>query len=93
MQWNFAARGIAVVFSGHDHVYERIFRSGVHYFVVGICDEYLYEFAAPIEGSEFRYNDVPGVLFVHADEESLKFSLYNIDGELVDEYYIQRPAR
>jgi len=88
MQWDFASFGISVIFSGHDHVYERILRAGVHYFVVGICDEYLYDFAAPIDGSEFRYNETPAVLFVRADDENLKFYLYNIDGELVDRYEI-----
>jgi hypothetical protein len=91
MQWSFAEWGVDAVFSGHDHTYERLERGGVLYFVNGLGGNERYEFrSAPVGGSRFRYNAEYGAMLVEADETSASFMFYNIRGELVDEYELER---
>lgn len=90
MQWNFGAMGISAVFSGHDHDYERIHVAPVEYFVVGACDDYLYDFGTPVAGSQVRYNETPGVMFVRAEVDLIEFRFYAAGGDLIDEYVISK---
>ncbi len=90
MQWDFGAMGISAVFSGHDHDYERIHVAPVEYFVVGDCDDYLYDFGTPVAGSQVRYTGIPGVMFVHSTDTRVEFRFYNVGGELVDEHVISK---
>jgi hypothetical protein len=90
MQWDFGAMGVAAVFSGHDHVYERIHVGTVVYVIAGICDDFLYEFALPVAGSQVRYNEMQGAVMVRADDRSLVISCHNVGGELVDEHVIAK---
>jgi hypothetical protein len=66
------ARGVDVVVSGHDHVYERFAPQdpdgnadparGIRQFVVGTGGAGLYEFSTVLPNSEVRINDTHGVL-------------------------------
>jgi hypothetical protein len=64
MQWPFSEWGADVVFSGHDHTYERISRNGILYFVNGIGGKSKYDFLNIVEGSQVRYNEDYGAMLV-----------------------------
>ena len=87
MQWPFAAWGADVVISGHVHTYERINRDGIVYFVNGAGGERpLYTFAAPVAGSQVRFNATVGAQIATATDTTLEFSFITANGQLVDSY-------
>lgn len=87
MQWPFKAWGADAVMSGHAHVYERIVKDNLPYFVVGLGGHSLYAFSdALVEGSQKRYNQNYGALKVTVTSDSLAFSFYNILSNLIDSY-------
>ena len=86
MQWPFQAWGASAVLTGHDHTYERVIIDNFPYFVVGLGGRSIYEFGAPIPGSEVRYNEDFGAMRVDADASAMTFSFYSRVGALVDSY-------
>jgi tartrate-resistant acid phosphatase type 5 len=90
MQWPFQAWGADVVLSGHDHHYERLEIDGIPYFVQGLSGGSIYNINQPIPGSQFRYNETYGALLIDATPEEMQFRFYNIEGELVDEYFLNK---
>ncbi len=94
MQWPFAQWGADAVFSGDDHVYERILRDGIVYFVNGMGGQGLYPFGTPVEGSAFRYNTTHGAQRVIISDTSMTLEFYSVDngGTLRDSYTIYAPG-
>ncbi|MEZ4658355.1 MAG: metallophosphoesterase [Caldilineaceae bacterium] len=85
MQWPFAQWGIDAVFSGHDHVYERLELGGVTYFVNGLGGKSRHPFRTdPFKGSQFTYNSDFGAMLVAADETQITFQFLTADNEVVD---------
>jgi hypothetical protein len=84
-QWPFAEWGVDVVFSGHDHTYERIFKDGIYYFVNGIGGAGLYDFREVIDGSQVRYNEMHGAMLVEVNEEIMHLQFINKEGVVIDE--------
>ena len=93
IQWPFAQWGADVVFSGHEHNYERILRDGIVYFVNGLGGDWIYPLGEPIEGSAFRYNANHGAQRVIATDQTMTFEFYSIEngGTLIDTYTITEP--
>ena len=90
MQWPFKEWGADVVFSGHDHDYERLVVDDLWYFVIGLGGGPRYEIDDIYPGSEVRYRDQYGALLVEATPTEMQFWFYNIDGELVDKVVMGR---
>jgi hypothetical protein len=90
MQWPFATWGADAVFSGHDHVYERLLADGIPYFVDGTGGDTLYTFGTPLTESQFRYNADHGAMLVTATQTSILFEFYNQAGTLVDSYTVNK---
>lgn len=88
MQLPYAAWGADVVFAGHDHMYERISRDGIPYFVSGFGGRSAYNFGSPIAGSEVRYNAVNGTMIVDATATSMNFRFFNTSNTEIDNYTI-----
>ncbi|HKY53481.1 MAG TPA: metallophosphoesterase, partial [Anaerolineales bacterium] len=87
LQWPYAAWGVDVVLAGHDHLYERLFRDGIPYFVTGSSGyPILYPFGAPITGSLVRYNSSHGALLVEATSSEMNFAFITKTGSLIDNY-------
>ena len=85
LQWPFAAWGVTAVLAGHDHVYERIERDGVLYFVNGLGGHPArYPFRAPVPGSRVRYRDQHGAMRVEADACHITFEFIAVDGRRID---------
>jgi hypothetical protein len=56
LQWPFREWGADAVFTGHDHLYERLVRDGFPYFVDGLGGFSLYNFQpVPVSGSASRF--------------------------------------
>ncbi len=86
MQWPLREWGASVVFSGHDHDYERLLIGGLPYFVVGTGGATMYPFLTSIDGSRFRYWGEHGAMLVEATDDRIDYWFYNTDGTLIDSY-------
>ena len=86
VQWPFDEWGADAVFSGDDHVYERIVHDGLPYFVSGLGGRSMYGFNAPVEGSEVRYAEEFGVLIVEACDSAIEFEFKTVSDLVVDRF-------
>lgn len=93
MQWPFAQWGADAVLSGDDHIYERIHRDGVVYFVNGLGGGWPYGIGTPVEGSSFRFAGTHGAQRIIATGTSLTFEFLSVQdgGTLLDSYTITTP--
>ena len=94
MQWPYARWGANAVIAGHDHLYERIQREGIPYFVNGLAGKWtglnpIHRFLFPIEGSKVRYNQDYGAMIVTADSACINFSFINRNGKLIDSHTLK----
>jgi hypothetical protein len=90
LRWPFAEWGATAVLAGHDHIYERIERDGVLYFVNGLGGAVKYAIGNPVKGSQLRYNDDFGAMLVEASTERITFSFVTRAGEVIDTRTINR---
>jgi tartrate-resistant acid phosphatase type 5 len=90
MRWPFAKWGADVVISGHAHVYERIERNGIPYFVDGLGGEGHYDFARAVAGSKVRYCADVGAQKATATETNLDFEFYNRAGVMMDSFHLAK---
>ncbi|MCS7010816.1 MAG: metallophosphoesterase [Anaerolineales bacterium] len=91
MRWPFADWGADVVFSGHDHVYERLQVDGIPYFIVGLGGGGRYHFGEALPESQFRFNAAYGALLGMADATELVLEFYTVSGERMDGYRLRKP--
>jgi tartrate-resistant acid phosphatase type 5 len=87
MQWPFKQWGASAVFSGHDHIYERLNIGNLPYIVCGTGGGVLYA-VSPIPGSEFIYNTNHGALLLEAYANILLLKFINTNDSLIDLYSI-----
>ena len=88
MRWPFKEWGADVVFTGHDHIYERLIVDGLPYFVNGIGGSDLYKFETILPESQVRFNQDFGAMRVEATNTYMKFQMITRAGVLIDEYMI-----
>jgi hypothetical protein len=86
MQWPFAAWGADIVFSGHDHTYERITRDGITFFVNGLGGASRYSFPREAEGSQMRYNQEHGAMLIEIDQDRILLKFINLQNEVIDQF-------
>ena len=91
MQWPFAQWGADAVISGHAHVYERVMRDNIAYFVNGLGGAARYGFSTPVAGSAVRYRADWGAQKATVTSSTLEFAFYDATGGLVDRYRL--PAK
>lgn len=89
-QWPYAEWGATAVLSGDDHLYERIHRDGIVYFVNGLGGAPIYAFGATVEGSRKQYNSKVGAMLIEATEQEITFKFFDHTGAEHDAYTIQR---
>ena len=90
LQWPFEAWGADAVLAGHDHTYERITRDTIPYFVNGLGGHSIYNFGAPVTGSQLRYNGDYGAMLVDATPINLNFQFITRTGVVVDQYALTK---
>ena len=86
IQWPYAEWGATAVFSGHDHLYERLEADGIPYFVNGAGGKDLYRIGRPVKESIVRYNQDYGAMRIQANDACINFSFFNRQEELIDSY-------
>ena len=91
MQWDFKRLGADAVLTGHDHLYERLHRGGLPYFVNGLGGASRYPVGNPIEGSQVRYDSEYGAMLVQANDVNLTFQFINTGGTIIDTYTLTAP--
>ena len=84
--------GVAVVFSGHDHVYERLKpQKGVYYFVTGSGGQLRRGGLAPSETTAAGFDQDRAFLIAEVDGDTLFFQTITRTGATVDSGSILRP--
>lgn len=86
MQWPFSSWGADAIFSGHDHIYERLEINGIPYFVNGLGGKSRYGCGVRVNGSKACYDDDYGAMLVKASGTTLTFQFINVDGIVIDAY-------
>jgi len=83
-----------VVFSGHDHVYERIKpEHGIYYFVLGNSGELRYHDLRASSDTLAGFNTDRGFMVVEIAGDKLYFQTVSRTGQVVDSGALQRPQR
>jgi 3',5'-cyclic AMP phosphodiesterase CpdA len=93
----FVTYGVNVVFSGHDHIYERLTpQKGIYYFVEGASGELRKGNTRPSAMTAKAFDDDMSFMLVEIDGNQLWFQTISRTGATVDSGTIQRqgqPAR
>jgi hypothetical protein len=89
-KWPYQEWGADVVLSGHSHVYERLIVDGFPYFVNGLGGGPRYDFDSPLPGSQVRFRDDYGAMYIEATLVEISFQFITRTGEIVDHYLIQK---
>lgn len=83
--------GASLLLCAHGHNYERIEVDGLPIIIAGLGGALKRGFHSPaVDGSQFRYNDFYGALWVTARDEQLQTTFYNTKGEIVDSLALER---
>jgi len=90
IRWPFQEWGADIVFSGHDHFYERLEVDGFPYIVNGLGGGAIYAFGETHPGSQVRYNNDYGALFVEVSESNLTVVFEAITNEIIDDFQIEK---
>lgn len=88
MRWPFEQWGADAVFTGHDHLYERLQIGNIPYIINGLGGASIYKFENKLPESQVRYNLDYGALKVEATSTSIKIQFITRTGVLIDEYTI-----
>jgi hypothetical protein len=90
MRWPFQKWGADAVFSGHDHVYERLLVNGIPYFINGLGGGPKYYFVNVLETSQVRFSDDWGAMLVTYDSQQISFQFITRSGEIIDDFQLIR---
>jgi 3',5'-cyclic AMP phosphodiesterase CpdA len=89
----FLKYGVDVVFSGHDHVYERIKpQKGIHYFVSGAAGQLRRGNMRPTDETAAYFDQDYSFMLVEIAGSELYFQSITRTGKVVDSGTISRPA-
>ena len=90
----FIKYGVNVVFSGHDHVYERIKpQKGIYYFVSGSAGQLRKGNVRPAEETAAYFDQDQSFMLVEVADADMFFETISRTGKTVDSGVIHRPAR
>lgn len=92
LKWPYKDWGATIVFGGHDHIYERLEVDGFPYIVTGLGGNTRYEFSLFHPNSLVRYRSNYGALFVEATSTSLNIKFVNIQGDIIDQFQINKES-
>ena len=85
LRWPFKTWGADAVISGHSHVYERLDKDGLNYYVVGTGGRTLDSFIASPVDQSVGYNTKHGALKITASCSALDIQFINTDGTVIDD--------
>jgi predicted phosphodiesterase len=91
LQWDFAAQGVDLVLTGHDHIYERIERDGIIYIVNGLGGAGRTQFSKNlVQGSQRQYSNHNGFLLINANDHSMSVQFINDRNKVRDEFVLSK---
>jgi 3',5'-cyclic AMP phosphodiesterase CpdA len=89
----FVKYGVNVVFSGHDHVYERVKpQKGIYYFVSGAAGQLRKGNMRPDEDTAAYFDQDQSFMLVEVSNDDMYFSVISRTGRAVDSGVIHRVA-
>ena len=90
----FTKYGVNVVFSGHDHVYERIKpQKGIYYFVSGSAGQLRKGNMRPDDGTAAYFDQDQSFMLVEVAGDDMFFQVISRTGKTVDSGVIHRQAK
>jgi hypothetical protein len=90
----FQKYGVNVVFSGHDHVYERLKpQDGIYYFVLGNSGELRYHNLRPSEQMQAGFDEDRDFMLVEVDGDALNFQTISRTGLTIDSGVLQKQSK
>jgi tartrate-resistant acid phosphatase type 5 len=94
MLWPFTEWGTSVIYTGHNHLYERIITNRLNYITVGLGGDRIDNFVTPLPGSVSRYNATYGAVRLVVTETNLVSQFINISNQVIDTLVLEaQPAR
>lgn len=90
MRWPFKQWGASIVFSGHDHDYERLVVDSFPYIVCGVGGGTLYTVYNPLPGSLFSDVTDHGAILAYTNDDSIYFEFRNINDSLIDHFTVMK---
>jgi tartrate-resistant acid phosphatase type 5 len=94
MLWPFHQWGTSAIYTGHNHLYERVLTNGLNYVTIGLGGGRIDGFVTPIAGSLSRYNTTYGAVRLKVTETNLVSDFINIFNEVIDTFTLEAlPAR
>ena len=91
MRWPFKEWGASIVYSGHDHTYERLDLDGFPYIVNGVGGRELYGLGEPVPESLVRHADVHGLVLVTASPSQFVSRFLDARGQQLDLLRLTKP--
>jgi len=92
MRWPWRDWGFNLIFSGDDHIYERIERDGVTYIVCGLGGVDIHPLLdTPTQGSLVRFNGDHGAMRIDVAGDRLNAQFITVAGTIIDEFTIEIP--
>jgi hypothetical protein len=90
----FRKYGVNVVFSGHEHVYERLKpQDGIYYFVLGNSGQLRYHNLRPSGEIQTGFDGDRGFILVEVDGDELYFQTISRTGLTIDSGVLSRQAK
>jgi hypothetical protein len=90
MRWPFKAWGADVVMAGHDHVYERLEKDGIPYFINGLGGANRFSFKHTVKESRVRFRDDWGAMLVTIAKNEAVFEFHTIHGQRIDRLVVPK---
>jgi len=90
----FQAYGVNAVFSGHEHVYERVrAEDSIHYFILGNSGKLMTHDFRSSEGMEKGFDTDQSFMLVEIAADKLTFQTISRRGETIDSGSVDRQVR
>ena len=94
MLWPFTEWGASAIYTGHNHLYERILTNGLNYVTIGLGGGRIDGFVTPLAGSLSRYNTTYGAVRLVVTETNFVSEFINIFNQVIDTFTLEAlPAR
>lgn len=94
MLWPFTEWSASAIYTGHNHLYERILTNGLNYVTIGLGGGRIDGFVTPLLGSLSRYNATYGAVRLVVTETNFVSEFINIFNQVIDTFTLEAlPAR
>ena len=94
MLWPFTQWGASAIYTGHNHLYERVLTNGLNYVTVGLGGDRIDGFVTPVAGSLSRYNATYGAVRLIVTETNFTSQFINISNQVIDTFTLEaKPGR